>query len=203
MTSAMSLVKELLREPPDYYGAPALMNIHAAEGTACHAVCLDWLAATHGWLPRHTTPPWPEDHGDERRWKNVLHAALLGFQQFVELYDVMPLGIELESFSAAYGFVGHVDLYAMMNRKGRRVKAVIDLKFVAALQESHRLQLRCYGKLDRCKDASIGILYQGNRNTGVWRVEEVNLTEKLEDVAAVSNASRLFQWAENKQRFAT
>ena len=200
VTSAMRLVKHSLNEPPDSYGPPALAKIHAMEGTACHTVALDWIAHRSGWLPEPTNPPWPsKEHHDERRWKNVLAAAQKGFQEFVEQYDVSAIAVEQESFSSAYGLIGHLDLYCVMNRKGRRVKAVVDLKFVTALMESHRLQVRCYGRLDGFKDAQIGLLFHSNRNTGLWRLEEVDLNTGLEDVAAVANAARLWAWAEGKK----
>jgi hypothetical protein len=199
VTSAMALVKTILGEPPDSYGPPALARVHAMEGTACHAACLDWLAHRFGWLPDYQAPAWIPEHGDERRWVNVLHAAQKGFQEFVEQHEVEPIGIEQESFSKAYGLVGHLDLYCSMKRKRHRIKTVVDLKFVAALQASHRLQVRTYGRLDGFKDTSLGLLYHGNRNTGIWKIEEVDLTLGLEDVAAVANAAHLFNWAESKK----
>lgn len=200
VTSAMALVKTLLGEAPDSYGPPALAKVHAMEGTACHAACLDHLAHTFGWLPDYEAPIWRPEHGDERRWVNVLHAAQKGFAEFIGQYEVVPLGIEQESFSPAYGLVGHLDLFCTLRRKGRRIKAVVDLKFVSALQASHRLQVRTYARLDGFKDASIGLLYHADRNTGIWKIEEVDLTEGLDDVAAVANAARLYRWAEEKQR---
>lgn len=203
VTSAMRLVKHLLGEPPDSYGPPALAKIHAMEGTACHAACLDWLAYTFHLIPSYDPPGWPEAHSDERRWWNVLSLAIKGFQEFVQQYEVVPLGIEQESFSSAYGLVGHLDLFCEMKRKGKRVKAVVDLKFVTAIMESHSLQVRCYSKLDGFKDAQVGILYHANRNTGLWKLEELGLRAGLEDVAAVANAARLWAWAEQKKGIVT
>lgn len=199
VTSAMGLVKTILGEPPDSYGPVALSRIHAMEGTGCHAACLDWLAHAHGWLPEYVPPVWLKEHGDERRWQNVLHAALTGFTEFCQQYEVEPLGIEQESLSAAYGLVGHLDLFCTMKYKAHRVKAVVDLKFVSALMASHRLQVRCYSKLDGFKDSQVGLLFHSNRNTGVWKVEFVDLTTGLADVAAVANAARLWSWAQQKQ----
>jgi hypothetical protein len=199
VTSAMKMVKELLGEPPDSYGPPALSRIHCMEGTACHAVCLDWLAAQHKWVPSFEPPAWPKDHGDERRWHNVMHAALTGFQEFVEQYEVEPIGIEQEAFSTAHSLVGHIDLYCNLTIKKKRRRAVTDLKFVASLMASHFLQCRCYSKLDGIKDAQVGVLYHANRNTGKWTIELVDLTVGLEDVAAVANAARLYAWAEGKR----
>jgi len=192
VTSAMGLVKMLLGEEPDYFGPQAA--IHAAEGTACHAVCLDTIAFMFGWLPEITVPPWPAEHPAKGRWYDVLTAARDGFAEFVDQYKVEPLAIEQESYSVALGLVGHLDLFCKLKYKGRRVKAVVDLKFVAGLTESHRLQVRCYGRLEGFRDATIGLLYHANRTTGVWKVEEVNLNERLEDVLAVSHAAKLYTW---------
>ena len=199
VTSAMKLVKQILGEPEDYYGPPALAKIHQLEGTAAHAACLDWLAHAHGWLPTYEAPAWPREHGDERRWGNVLHAALKGFAEFVQEYEIEPIAIEQASTSSAYGLIGHIDLFASMKYKRHRVKAVIDLKFVSVLMESHRLQVRCYSRLDGFRDAQYGILFHGNRNTGEWKAEPVDLTVGLEDVAAVANAARLYSWSEQKK----
>ena len=201
VTSAMRLVKILLNEPDDFYGPPALAKlakVHALEGTGAHSASLDWLAHAFGWLPEYTPPKWPEAHGDERRWTNVMHQAQKGFAEFVEQFEVEPIGIEQEVFASMYGLYGHVDLYCSMKRKRSRVKAVVDLKFVASLMESHRLQTRCYGKC--IPGTNIGILYHANRNTGIWKIEEVDLTQGLDDVAAVANAARLYRWAEEKKR---
>ena len=197
VTSAMKLVRTLLNEPDDYYGP--LAKVHAAEGTGAHACTLDWLARKHDWLPEYTVPVRPEIHPDEARWANVMHAAQQGFQAFVEQYEVVPVAIEAEVFSRALGLVGHVDLLANLTWKKRRVLAVIDLKFVAAIQESHRLQLRCYSRMDQMKGCNVGLLYHANRQTGVWRLEQVDLNAGLDDVAAVANAARLYSWAEGKR----
>ncbi|MGH8103789.1 MAG: hypothetical protein ACREJQ_04625 [bacterium] len=199
VTSAMKIVKEILGEPPDNFGPQALAKIHALEGTACHAAALDWLAHAHGWLPTYEPPAWPKEHGDERRWWNVLSLAIKGFQEFVTQYEVEPIGIEQESFSSAHGLVGHLDLFCTLKYKRHRVKGVVDLKFVAALLESHKLQVRTYGRLDGFKDAQLGLLFHGNRTTGAWRVEPVDLTVGLDDVAAVAHAARLWAWAEEKK----
>jgi hypothetical protein len=203
VTSAMKLVKWVLQEQQqEYFGINEFdANMHRLEGTSCHAVCLDWLAHKFSWLPDSTEPPWPGEkfHNDERRWHNVLSMAINGFTEFVQQYEVEPIVIEQESLSFAYGLVGHLDLFCSLKRKGRRVKAVVDLKFVSALMASHLLQVRCYGRLDGFKDANIGILYHANRNTGLWKIEEVDLTAGLDDVAAVANAARLWAWAEQKK----
>lgn len=197
VTSAMKLVKELLGESPDYYGPGAAF--HAMEGTACHAICLDWLAAEHQWIPAFEHPTWPTEHGDEGRWNTVMHTTLTGFQEFVAEYKVVPIAIESEGFSFAHGLVGHVDLLAELTWKKRRTIMVIDLKFVASLMSSHRLQLICYSRLDSVKGVHRGLLYHANRNTGIWKIEEVDLTVGLDDMAAVANAARLYAWAETKK----
>jgi len=199
VTRAMKLVKTLLDEPEDYFGP--LAKVHAAEGTGCHSCTLDWLAAKHGMLPSYEPPPWDASvHPDAARWANVMHGALTGFMEFTEQYEVVPVAIEAEAVSRAHGLIGHIDLLAQLTWKKRRVLAVIDLKFVNAIQESHRLQLRCYSRLDQMKGANLGLLYHHNRDTGLWRLELVDLTTGLDDVAAVANAARLFSWAEQKGR---
>jgi len=201
VTSAMKLVKHILQEPDEYIGInPYDLQMHCLEGEACHAVALDWLAYKWGLLPEWTVPPWPsEQHNDLERWERVLHVAKLNFELFVGQYDVEPIALEQESLSRAYGLVGHLDLFCFMLWRGRRIKAVIDLKFVASVLRSHFLQVRCYGRLDGFKDATMGFLFHSNRNTGVWKLEEVNLTQGLDDVAAVANAARLWAWAEGKK----
>ena len=199
VTSAMRLVKRLLNEPEDCYGPPALAKIHAMEGTACHAACLNYLAHAFGWLPTYETPSWPKDHPDQSRWANVMHASVEGFIEFVERYHVEPVAIEQAATSSALGLLGHVDLLALLTWKTRRALAIIDLKFVTAIQESHRLQLRCYARLDQMKGAHVGLLYHANRNTGLWKLEPVDLRVGLDDVAAVANAARLWAWAETRR----
>lgn len=196
VTSAMKLVQQMLKEPEDVFDRDP---IHRLEGTGCHAACLDWLAHAFHWIPSYHPPAWPKGHDDPRRWHAVIHAAQTGFQQFVEHYEVEPIGIEQQSLSSTYGLVGHLDLFCSMRYKRSRVKAVVDLKFVAALMESHRLQVRCYGRLDGFRDANIGLLYHADRSTGLWKLEFVNLNEKLEDVAAVSYAAKLWAWNEQRK----
>lgn len=198
VTSAMKLVRQMIGEPDDYYGPPALARIHQMEGTACHAACLDWLAHTFHMLPEYVAPTWPVIHGDERRWKNVLSLAIIAFQEFVDEYEVEPIAIEQEAFSSTYGLVGHLDLYCSLKWKRSRVKAVTDLKFVASLMESHRLQVRCYGRLDQFRDAQIGLLFHCDRNTGKWKIEPVDLRANLKDVLAVSYAAQLWEWKESR-----
>jgi hypothetical protein len=198
VTSAMRIVKKLLDEPEDYYGP--LAAIHAAEGTGCHAVCLDWLAVQHGFLPEMHTPQKPLSHSDEPRWYAVLDKALYAFQEFVEFYKVEPIGIEQADFSKAYGLVGHIDLPAYFTIPGRRrMKGPIDLKFTSAILESHRLQTRCYGRLDGMLGSQLGGIFQCNRDTGAWKFEPVDLTKNLDDVAAVSYAAKLWAWGDGKK----
>lgn len=193
----MKLVKHLLGESPDYYGP--LATIHAAEGEGCHRVCLDWLAYECGWLPGlHPIAP-SALYPDPQRWDDVLARALTSFREFVTAYCVEPIGIEQEDFSAAYGLMGHVDLpcFITLPRK-RRMKAVIDLKFTSSILESHRLQVRCYGRLDGMKDAQIGGIFQCNRDTGAWKFEPIDLRTNLDDVMAVSHAAKLWAWGKKR-----
>lgn len=198
VTSAMRLVKTLFNEPPDYFGP--LGSIHAAEGEWCHRYCLDWLATAKGWLPEYHVPLKPEIHPDQARWDAVMYQSLGAFQEFVKEYQVDPIGIEQEDFSKTYGLVGHIDLPCYLTIPGRRrMKAVMDLKFTSAILETHKLQVRCYSKLDGMKGCQIGGIFQCNRDTGVWKFEQVNLNENLDDVLAVSHAAKVWAWGEKRR----
>lgn len=193
VTSAMKYIKTLTKEPEDYYGPQA--SIHAAEGEGCHRICLDWLASTRGFLPDWHIPPMPQLHPDLPRWNAVLDRSLNAFQEFVKLYAVEPIGIEQEDYSKAYGLVGHIDLPAFFTIPGRRrMKGPIDLKFTSTVQESHHLQVRCYGRLDGMSGSQLGGIFNCNRDTGAWKFIPVDLTKNLADVAAVSYAAKLWAW---------
>lgn len=198
VTSAMRIIKKLLDEPDDYYGP--LGSIHAAEGEGCHRICLDWLAAQHGLLPCWSLPPKPDIYPDIERWSNVLDRALNAFQEFARLYAIEPIGLEQEDYSTAYGLVGHIDLPAYFTIPGRRrMRGPIDLKFTASIQESHRLQVRCYGRLDGMKGSQLGGIFQCSRDTGAWKFEPVSLVENLADVGAVSHAAKVWAWGEQRK----
>lgn len=199
VTAAMSIVKTLLNEPEDHYGPPALARIHRLEGTGAHQAALDFLAHAVGWLPDYVPTPCPDLHGDPRRWANVMCAAQQGFAEFIQQYEVEPLGIEQSSTSHTYGLGGTVDLYCWMKRKSRRVRAIVDLKFVSALMASHQLQVRCYSRLDGFREANAGYLFHANRNTGTWKLAEVDLTTGLADVVMVACAAKLYAWREAKR----
>ena len=197
VTSAMKLVKALLGEKEDYYGPQA--SIHAAEGEGCHRICLDWLAACHEFLPGYAIPEKPDIHPDENRWGAVLDRALNAFQEFAKLYEIEPIGIEQEDRSKTYGLIGHIDLPAFFTMPGRRrMKGPIDLKFTSTVQESHHLQVRCYGRLDGMKGSQLGGIFNCNRDTGKWKFIQVDLTKNLADVAAVSYAAKIWAWKEGK-----
>lgn len=197
VTSAMQLVKTILGEKEDYYGADA--DKHAAEGEGCHRICLDWLATQHGFLPEWHIPPMPEIHPDRHRWNWVLDSSLNAFQEFVKLYQVEPIGIEQEDRSKTYGLIGHIDLPAFFTVPGRRrMKGPIDLKFTSTVQESHHLQVRCYGRLDGMKGSQLGGIFNCNRDTGAWKFVQVDLTKNLADVAAVSYAAKLWAWKQSQ-----
>jgi hypothetical protein len=201
VTSAMAHLKTILGEPPDYYGAD--MRIHAAEGEGCHRICLDWLAWKTGRLPEWTYPIKPEFHPSSERWFAVLERCLNGFQEFVAAYKIDPIGIEQEDFSTYYNLVGHIDLPAFFDLKRYnrtlRVKGPIDLKFTASILESHRLQVRTYGRLDGMRGTSFGGIFHCNRDTGIWKFEEVSLVTNLDDVQAVQFAAVLYNWGKKKR----
>lgn len=200
VTSAMRYIKTVLGEPEDSYGPAALSKVHCAEGEACHRVCLDWLALEHEWLPSMTVPARdPAVHPDQVRWQNVLANAQRGFQEFCQEYLVEPVGIEQEVVSKPFGLVGHVDLICRMQWKGKRILAIVDLKFTSSIMESHRLQVKCYHHCEGLRKAHLGILFHSDRNTGIWRVVPVDLSNGLEDVMAVSCAAKLYVWNEKKQ----
>lgn len=205
VTSAMAYIKTILGEKPDYYGPHA--NIHAAEGEGCHKACLDWLAAKMEWFPGWSYPAFPEFHPSRERWDAVIDRCLKSFQEFVEQYEVDPIGIEQEDFSEAYRIVGHIDLpcHLTLKRYARsiRVKGPVDLKFTNSILESHRLQTRCYGRLNGMKGSHIGGIFQCNRETGKWKFEEVNLLANLDDVQAVSHAASLYVWGKSKKSIAS
>ena len=193
VTSAMKLVRTILSEPEEYYGP--LASIHAAEGEGAHRTCLDWIATQHGFLPRWEEPPMPSIHPDPERWNAVLTRCLFSFHEFCAQYQIEPIGIEQEDRSKTYGLIGHIDLPAYFTIPGRRrMRGPIDLKFTSTLQESHRLQVRCYGRLDGMRGSQMGGIFNCNRDTGVWKFEPVDLTKNLADVAAVSYAAKLWAW---------
>lgn len=198
VTSAMKLVRTILSEPEEYYGP--LASIHAAEGEGAHRICLDWLATQHGFLPKWEEPPMPAIHPDPERWNDVLTRCLFSFHQFCTQYQIEPIGIEQEDRSKTYGLIGHIDLPAFFTMPGRRrLKGPIDLKFTSTVQESHHLQVRCYGRLDGMKGSQLGGIFNCNRDTGKWKFIQVDLTKNLADVAAVSYAAKLWAWKERKQ----
>jgi hypothetical protein len=200
VTSAMRLVKRILNEPEDCYGPAALAKVHMAEGEACHRACLDWLAFSKGWLPSFTPPPYdPLVHPNKQRWTNVLCVAVQAFQEWIERARVEPIGIEQEAFSKTYGLVGHVDLVCWVGDGKARRKLVVDLKFTSSVLESHRLQVRCYNRLDGLQDAAQGLIWQCDRNTGRWTTETIGLTQNLDDVMAVSHAAHLWAWQQRKR----
>jgi hypothetical protein len=197
VTSAMALVKTLLNELDDFAGVPkSILAVHAYEGESCHRACLDWLAFTNRLLPSFQPPEWNASiHPDKDRFLSVICNALQGWQEFVDKYEVEPLGIEVEGISPTYGFCGHVDLPCALTWKGKRRNTILDLKFTASILESHRLQVRCYSKLDPFKGYHMGMIFQGDRTVGDWRIEPVDLNGNPHDLQAVSMAARLHSWA--------
>jgi hypothetical protein len=198
VTSGMKVLRQQIGEPDDYFGP--LGNIHAAEGEGCHRICLDWLAAKHGWLPDYGFPKRPEIHPDENRWVSVLSRSLHAFRSFVEQYKVRPIGIEQEDFSSTFGLVGHIDLPCYFTIPGRReMKGPVDLKFTASILRSHKTQVCCYGKLDGMRGSQMGGIFHCNRDTGAWQFVPVNLMEGLRHVMAVSYAAKVWAYGEEER----
>jgi len=188
VTSAMRLEKEARGEDAAYYGEA----YHGLEGTGAHMAALDYCAHVFGWVPEYTTPAWPTEHHDERQWQRVMQQARIGFSEWMGQVELEPLAIEQEAFNTQLRLCGHVDLYCTLIRKTRRVKAIVDLKFVAALQEEHRTQIRLYHQLHGFREAQIGVLFQMDRATGQWRTEEVNLMQGLDQVMKVAQAAQSY-----------
>lgn len=198
VTSAMKYIKVILGEQPDYFGP--LGSLHAMEGEGCHRICLDWLAVQG----EYSIPDCPSNYPSSLRWQQVMERCIVSFQEFVSQYEVEAIGIEQEDFSSAYGLVGHIDLpcYMSIPRPGGRrlrVRGPVDLKFTASILESHRLQVRCYGRLDGMAGSNIGGIFHCDRDTGQWKFEEVSLIKNLDDVMAVSYAAHLYRWSEKKK----
>lgn len=201
VTSSMKLIQEQLREPDPFASVPlALLKMHQAEGTACHTVCLNWLAVREGLLPSFTIPSWPAyDHPDEARWQNVLCNAMTGFQQWVESRMFEATMIEQESVNRTYGFAGRPDIGGFIQWRKRRIMTVIDLKFTAGIMRSHEMQVRLYGKLDGYQQSSLGLIVRIDRETGAVQEREVYLDQRPEDTVAALCATQLYRWAINNR----
>lgn len=200
VTSAMHLVKIQLGESPDYFGP--LGNLYAMEGEGAHRICLDWMASPQD---PAKVPLCPKDYPSEQRWYAVMERCIKAFMKFAKEYEVEPIGIEQEDYSFAYGLVGHIDLpayFTVPRSNGRRVKVrgPIDLKFTASILESHRLQVRCYGRLEGMTGSNVGGIFHCNRDTGQWQFEEVSLVKNIDDFKAVSCAAYLHMWGERKMK---
>jgi hypothetical protein len=191
----MKVIKYILNYPEDYFGP--LAHIHAMEGTGCHMAALNWLACKHGWLPEYESPSPIIGHPNSSRWDDVVRRAVESFSEFSDKFKVDPIAIEQPHISTVYSLIGHPDLVCNLEYKKMTVQAVVELKFTSSIQESHRLQTRCYGKLVR--GSQLGGIFQCNRDTGAWKFEPVDLTINLDDVAAVSYAAKLWAWGEQKK----
>ena len=197
VTSAIRIIAYRLGEPDPYdHVSESLRRIHQLEGEACHAACLNWLAFAHGLLPHWAPPEWPAyAHPDQDRWRNVMAAAVQAFQGWAEARHVALPVIEHASVNRHFGLAGRPDLFAIVDWRGRRTPGLIDLKFVGALQRSHEIQVRLYGKLEAFTDAKIGFLLRIDRATAQVEERVVFLNERPDDVAAAINASQLERWA--------
>ena len=165
--SVTARAKQALQEGDTYaYTDP----LHALEGEGGHTVALNWLAFHHHWVDTFTMPVKPAAHPDERRWDNVMANALIGAQEWFDNRQVVPLAIEQPSANWRWGVAGCPDLLCELTWKKRRVVALVELKFTAALILAHRVQLRLYRCLDGYRVARMGFLVRISRDTG--QVEE-------------------------------
>lgn len=198
VTSAMELVRKTIGEE-EPYGPKALMTQHIQEGNGCHAVCLDWLACGYDTPLEAVMPVTPGDYPNPSLWIAVMERAWMAFRDFARDYEVEPIAIEQPCTAPAYGLMGHPDLVCWMKWKGRRIKAVIDLKFTAGIIKTHYVQVRCYGKMKELSDVNMGLIWQCDRATGKWKPEPVLLNGGLDDVVAVSCAAVLWRWGQKQK----
>jgi hypothetical protein len=166
VTTCAAAVIEAATDKEPYAGMPKhLMEMHCAEGTACHAVALNWLLVQAGWLTGCVSPPKPPNYPEsERRWQNILTNALIGVKAWAEVRDVTPVLVEQPSVDWRYGIAGCPDLKALVTYRNRRVMAVVEFKFTAALLLVHRVQVRLYRKLAGYTDCRMGFLVRISRD---------------------------------------
>jgi hypothetical protein len=144
--------------------------ISALEGEGAHMAALNWLAYRQGWLSTFALPGAPQAHPDPHRWGYVMASALQGAVEWFTRREVVPLLSEEPSVNWRYGIAGCPDLKALVTWHQRRVVALVELKFTAALLMAHRLQLRLYRRLEGYEDARMGFLVRISRDDG--KVEE-------------------------------
>lgn len=142
-------------------------------------------------------PRAPEDYPTASAWTFVMELAWLAFKAFCQEYHVEVIAVEQECTAPAYGLMGHPDLVCWLIWNGRRIKAVIDLKFTSSIMKSHYLQVRCYGKMKELSDIQMGFIWQCSRATGLWKLEPVPLNTGLRAVTLVSCAAQLWLGKQN------
>lgn len=195
VTQAVRSISEFLGDD-EFSGVPkALLRMHALEGDGCHAVCLGWLAQQYGFYQTFTIPPKPEQHPDEARWASVMANALRGFGDWCDRRKPIPLAIEQPGVSEKYGLAGTPDCKVSMTLPGgRSARAILELKFTAALTVGHRLQVRAYHRLDGYEDCRLGVLLRIDRTTGAVEERLVKWEEEPHLDSALLNAVGLLQW---------
>ena len=197
VTSAIRHIGEVLGEE-EFPGVPkALLRMHALEGEGCHAACLGWLAVQAGLYPSFALPPKPDLHPDQARWKNVVANALMGFQKWCDVAEPEVLAIEQPAAAPKYGFAGQPDLKAIVRVRESRAKAIVELKFTAALTAAHEVQLCAYHLLDGFCDCRIGLLLRIDRTTGAVNEKFIHWQNHLHHQAAFLNSVGLLRWAQS------
>ncbi len=186
----VSVTSCLAEESGPYYGS----KWAGIEGEALHCACLNWIAHEQGIERTFDLPDCPGDYPNPYHWGIIMASAVLGFQRFVKEYKVELIGVEVELASPVLNLIGHVDLLCHLEWISGRIKAVIDLKFVASITAMHERQVRIYSRLPGAHDAQMGFIYWGTRGTDQWRLRPVNLTAGLADVLhTASIAKRLLK----------
>lgn len=196
VTSAMEVIRTVLGEK-EYHGHPDVMRAHMQEGNGCHSVCLDWLVCGKDTPLAAVMPIAPDDYPTASTWPWIMELAWTAFRDFCAQYQVELIAVEQECTAPAYGLMGHPDLVCWLVWKGRRIKAVIDLKFTAGILKSHYLQVRCYAKMRELSDVNMGFIWKCSRATGAWKLEPVPLNAGLRAVVLVSCAAQLWIGKEN------
>jgi len=123
---------------------------------------------------------------------------LRGFEEWCDKRKPTPLCIEQPSVNTRYGLAGCPDFKGVLSISERHligVKAIIELKFTAALIKAHRIQTRTYRRLDGYQDCRLGVLVRIDRGTGAVDEQMVLWDQEPHHDAAVLHALGLLQWS--------